>query len=70
MAVLANKPSITAFVISNSLAIVLSALAIFIHFVVLNHLPGLAIPVCILGSVFFFLSFYVIYKVVKWVYLR
>ncbi|RZC64148.1 hypothetical protein C5167_025886 [Papaver somniferum] len=111
MALLADKPSFIVFIVSNSLAMVLSALAILIQFVgkiisiilrepdefkkgtllfmtlhcnvlailammvafvtgnytVLSHLPGLAIPVCILGSVFFILSFFLIYKILKWV---
>ncbi|KAI3902905.1 hypothetical protein MKW92_014451 [Papaver armeniacum] len=111
MAVLADNPSFIVFMVSNSLAMVLSALAILIQFVgkiislllrepdeykkgillfmtlqcnvlailammvafvmgnytVLSHLPGLAIPVCILGSVFFILCFFLIYKILKWV---
>ncbi|KAI3899838.1 hypothetical protein MKW92_029331 [Papaver armeniacum] len=110
MAVLADNPSFIVFMVSNSLAMVLSALAILIQFVgkivsislddpedknsrliqttlvcnllailammvafvtgnytVLSHLPGLAIPVCTLGSIFFIVAFFVIYKIVKWV---
>ncbi|KAI3948272.1 hypothetical protein MKW92_035260 [Papaver armeniacum] len=120
MAVLANEPSFIVFIVSNSLAMVLSALAILIQFVgkmismgsdnplyrieyqlymtsyrsevllyvtifcnllailammvafvtgsytVMGHLPGLAIPVCILGCFFFVLFFFVIYKIIKW----
>ncbi|XP_026460991.1 uncharacterized protein LOC113362531 [Papaver somniferum] len=112
MALLVSKPSFIVFIVSNSLAMVLSALAILIQFVgkmvsfsnfssiqtdfknerllmttiicnllsifammvafvagtytVLGHVPGLAIPVCILGCIFFVLSFFVIYVIVKW----
>ncbi|KAI3878469.1 hypothetical protein MKX03_029473 [Papaver bracteatum] len=109
MALLAHKASFIVFIVSNSSAMVLSALAILIQFLgkmvsvsstqtdfrnesllittilcnllsifamivafvagtytVLGHLPGLAIPVCILGCVFFVLSFFVIYVIVKW----
>ncbi|KAI3948275.1 hypothetical protein MKW92_035263 [Papaver armeniacum] len=110
MAVLADNPSFMVFIVFNSLAMVLSALAILVQFVgklasiasddpddknsrlvemtlycnllailammvafvtgnytVLSHLPGLAIPVSTLGSIFFALAFFVIYKTVKWV---
>ncbi|KAI3868176.1 hypothetical protein MKW92_017009 [Papaver armeniacum] len=110
MAVLANNPSFMVFIVFNSLAMVLSALAILVQFVgklasiasddpddknlrlvemtlycnllailammvafvtgnytVLSHLPGLAIPVSTLGSIFFALAFFVIYKTVIWV---
>ncbi|KAI3840879.1 hypothetical protein MKX03_010007 [Papaver bracteatum] len=109
MALLADKPSFIVFIVSNSLAMVLSAVAILIQFVgkilsmwlkdpeykktilltktlhcnllailammvafvtgnytVLSHFPGLAIPVCTLGSIFFALAFFVIYKISKW----
>ncbi|KAI3955348.1 hypothetical protein MKW98_018449 [Papaver atlanticum] len=109
MALLVDKPSFIVFIVSNSLAMVLSALAILIQFVgkmvslssiqtdfknekllittilcnllsifammvaivsgtytVLGHVPGLAIPICILGCIFFVLSFFVIYVIVKW----
>ncbi|KAI3955346.1 hypothetical protein MKW98_018447 [Papaver atlanticum] len=120
MAVLAKKSSFIVFMVSNSLAMVLSALAILIQFVgkiismvpdnpaysieyqlllnanrsenllyvtilcnllailammvafvtgnytVLGFLPGLAIPVCILGCFFFVLFFFVINKILKW----
>ncbi|RZC47685.1 hypothetical protein C5167_040620, partial [Papaver somniferum] len=109
MALLADKPSFIVFIVSNSLAMVLSAVAILIQFVgkmlsmwlkdpeykktilltrtllcnllailammvafvtgnytVLSHLPGLAIPVCTLGSIFFALAFFVIHKISKW----
>ncbi|RZC47687.1 hypothetical protein C5167_040615 [Papaver somniferum] len=120
MAVLAKKPSFIVFIVSNSLAMVLSALAILIQFVgkmismepdnpaysieyqlilnayrsenllyvtifcnllailammvafvtgsytVTDHLPGLAIPVCIVGCFFFVLFFFVIHKILKW----
>ncbi|KAI3840885.1 hypothetical protein MKX03_010013 [Papaver bracteatum] len=110
MAVLTNKLSFIVFIVSNSLAMVLSSLGILIQFVgkivsislddpedknsrliqttlvcnllailammvafvtgnytVLSHLPGLAIPVCTLGSIFFIVAFFVIYKIVTWV---
>ncbi|KAI3942299.1 hypothetical protein MKW92_024124 [Papaver armeniacum] len=110
MAVLANKPSFIVFIVSNSLAMVLSALVIFIYFwgkllflvspdtdmiknrkllvmgvccnlfaipammmsfvtgtyTVLSHFPGLAIPVCILGCIYFVLSYLVIAKILQW----
>ncbi|KAI3955345.1 hypothetical protein MKW98_018446 [Papaver atlanticum] len=110
MAVLAHKTSFVLFILSNTSAMVLSALAIFIQFVgkivsfwvvdpdfkygnllvltifcnllsilsmmlafvtgtytVLSHLPGLPVPVCILGCMFFFLAYLVIKKEINWV---
>ncbi|KAI3840880.1 hypothetical protein MKX03_010008 [Papaver bracteatum] len=110
MAVLAKNPSFIVFLVSNSLAMVLSAVAILIqlagkivpillkhpgykkgfllrntlccnllailammvafvtgNYTVLSHLPGLAIPVCTLGTIFFALAFFVIYQIQIWV---
>ncbi|MCL7045880.1 hypothetical protein MKW94_016298 [Papaver nudicaule] len=51
-----------------SLLAILAMMSAFVTgtYAVLSHLPGLAIPVCIIGCMFFFLSFFVIYKIVKW----
>ncbi|RZC64151.1 hypothetical protein C5167_025878 [Papaver somniferum] len=108
MAVLANKPPFIVFLVSNTSAMVLSAVAIIIQFVgkivsialedpeerkeillqmaifcnllailammvafvtgiytVLSHLPELAISVCTLGSIFFVLAFFLIFKIMN-----
>ncbi|KAI3973316.1 hypothetical protein MKX01_020691 [Papaver californicum] len=64
-----NGPLLLMTLLCNLLAI----LAMMVAFVmgtysVLSHLLGLALPVCILGCVFFVLSFLLIYKMANWLH--